>query len=174
MNTTLKQKIDRCKDFCAQLNLTKALRWVMACAALIDIFSCFFLMIWLKQNYFFERMLTQYLAIQQIAITEIEPVFVKELIGTLENAAGIAMLGFLLINFVFYFYCYYQKRWASQYVRFYLLTGSLMSLSFLISPNGISPLWLMGNVVAVILYAALGLFIHVRWEEFNRNGWRLS
>lgn len=162
MNTTLKQKFDRFKIFCTQLKLQATLRWVIGGAVLLDIFSCFFLMVWLKGNYFFERMLTQYLAIQQISITELEPVFIKELIGTLENAAGMAMLGFLLINFVFYFYCYFQKKWAAQYVRFYLLTGSLMSISFLISPNGISPLWLMGNLICVVLYAVLGFFIHLR------------
>jgi hypothetical protein len=174
MNTTLKQKFDQYKYFCTQLKLRATLRWVIGSAVLLDIFSCFFLMVWLKENYFFERMLTQYLAIQQIAITDLEPMFIKELIGTLENAAGMAMFGFLLINFVFYFYCYFQKKWASQYVRFYLLTGSLMSISFLISPNGISPLWLMGNLICVVLYAVLGFFIHLRWEDFNSSGWRIS
>lgn len=174
MNVSLKQKYDHCKQFCTQLKFKPTLRWVLISAIMLDIFSCFFLMIWLRGNYFFERILTQYLAIQQLSITELEPVFVKELIGTLENAAGLAMLGFLLINFIFYFYCYFQKKWAAQYVRFYLLTGSLMSISFLVSPNGISPLWFIGNAISVILYAALGLLIHFRWEDFNQNGWRLN
>lgn len=174
MNTTIKQNFDRCKHLCAQLKLLSTLRWVLATAVLLDIFSCFFLMIWLKNNLFFERMLTQYLALQQISITEMEPVFITELIGTLENAAGMAMFGFLLINIIFYLYCFFQKRWAAQYVRFYLLTGSLMSISFLFSPNGISAIWIFGNFLCVLLYAVLGLFIHLRWNEFNKRGWRFN
>lgn len=78
-----------------------------------------------------------------------------EMSGFLTNTFHFFLILILANNLFFYFWYSRKKLWAQGYVLFYVLTGSLLSFSFMIDNAGLGPIWMAYNVATVFIYGYL-------------------
>lgn len=145
----------------------------MAALVLDVLSSMYFLEYWQAQG-LSSRFVSLSLMVQGGSHGELDPHFISEIEGIVENTVRFILMMFLIINTVFYSYLPFQKKWSWQYVFTYTSTASLLCFVTAVEQPKVSTFFTVYNILAIFLYALLALVLWSRKLEVKEKGFRFK
>lgn len=149
--------------------------WASAAFAwVLDVLSSFYFVRYWDVKNTGERMWALSMSLQGQDWWALEPEYRQQLTTVLAMSAGTMLLGFLLVNTVFYIYLAFGKRWSWQYVLTYTLTAAGMGLMTLLEGVKIGAFWDVFNILSIPAYLFLSFIVWSRKVECAEKGLRFK
>jgi len=140
----------------------------------LDILSALYFASYWEVSQLPQKMLTVVLMSRQIPMDQFDPLAFEQVLLLVNSTAGVMLLTLLLVNTVFYFYLYWQKRWSWQYVLTYSTTAALFALITAFEGVKVGLLLVISNALSIPAYLMVAGLLWARKDECAHKGFHLK